>query len=186
MKAFLFIALLYCLPACRPEPLSPIILNPPTELPPITYVGANTFGCEIDGKVFVAFSDNLNQPTNSYLLPEFFSVSGLLSLQTNGRYVHENVRVYIPATEWHENDTMTILGSSNLYPASPDTSSGSYIDDPSGGDYYYTSPTSGGELKILYWNSIDRTITGVFWFNAIHTATGDTVRIRNGRFDVKY
>ncbi len=50
---------------------------------------------------------------------------------------------------------------------------------------YYTNTIKTGELKITRVDLANSIISGTFWFDAINTA-GETVEIRQGRFDWNY
>ncbi len=54
-----------------------------------------------------------------------------------------------------------------------------------GGMLYYTDLMSSGELKINFLDSINRIVSGTFWFDA-KNSNGEIIQIREGRFDMKY
>jgi hypothetical protein len=52
-KIFIFTLAILCLTACKKDPPAEPE-DPGITMPPATHTGANTFGCYIDGELFVA------------------------------------------------------------------------------------------------------------------------------------
>jgi hypothetical protein len=50
---------------------------------------------------------------------------------------------------------------------------------------YITNTSDSGEVIIKKLDSINRIVSGTFWFDAINPS-GEKVQIRSGRFDMKY
>ena len=153
------------------------------KLPPITQTGANTFGCLVDGK---AWLPNGSKP------------------QTGG----PNIQVYIDPTfqggrfsitghQYNIPDSYIAIGSANC------TSGGifNFSNSATVGSYYKTilgslpcqlSSTDAGTFKIGFLNITKYDLTagifsGTFEFKLFNPQIlcSDTVRITDGRFDVK-
>ena len=43
-----------------------------------------------------------------------------------------------------------------------------------------------GELEIVKLHTVNKIISGRFWFDCVEIHSGELVRIRDGRFDVQY
>ena len=54
-----------------------------------------------------------------------------------------------------------------------------------GWTFYYTTNTVSGEVLIVYLDRVNYIASGTFWFDAINVP-GDTVHVREGRFDMQY
>ena len=156
--------------------------NDKDKLPPITQTGANTFGCLINGEVYVPkgysgtgtpnphinydynfngqpyFSIEVNQLTNR--LNTGSVIISFLNLNSIGYYSigNENFRYSIYWDEFLQNCFMSIIDSS-------------------------TTALGGGYISKL--DIPNRIISGTFDFKAIKPGC-DTVRITDGRFDFKF
>ena len=150
--------------------------NPIDLLPPATQIGANTFGCLVDGEAFTPDGRPLsliNQYTysnNGY----YFSVSG--SKSGNGFFKSISL-----ATEELELG----LVEGNIYNLTEIRKNNAYA------TYYFysthkiqgsTSEEYKGEMIITRFN--ENVISGTFWFDVMDT-DGVVHKIREGRFDIK-
>ncbi len=180
------IALFFILTAskCKKDPVN----NPIDQLPAATQTGANTFGCLVNGQAFL--------PRNAAL--------GVSALQSNYQYLGNGVGggyfFRLVATNGSGNnltslglftdslpinqggifnlDTLYIPGKSfGLY-----TGLGNSVQD---WNYSTKRPKYTGQLLITHLDSANQIVCGTFWFNAANS-NGDTVKITDGRFDVKY
>lgn len=144
-------------------------IKPEKELPPATQEGKNTIGFLVDSEVWV--------PKHSFSFPAMngFYESGSLYLRANrGNKTQFGI----------DHGYITGLGTFPL------TASDSaklinaffYID---GKGRYTTSFTSDGELNITKLDTLQKIISGTFYFDAINEE-GEIVEIRDGRFDLKY
>jgi hypothetical protein len=52
-------------------------------------------------------------------------------------------------------------------------------------DEYKTTSISKGELKISFFDSLNRIVAGTFEYDAVNEK-GEKVEVREGRFDMKY
>tara|TARA_R110002012_G_scaffold70712_1_gene181892 strand:+ start:16626 stop:17183 length:558 start_codon:yes stop_codon:yes gene_type:complete len=153
--------------------------NPPTDpvdqLPPATQTGAQTFGCLLDGEVFLSG----NTPNNLDCVYQFTNGAYYFSLQGNKRDSNNNlIRISLNTKrlEIHQNDTYILLENidENAY--------GSYFYNA---DFYYTNQTQTGELKITKLDYGNHIVAGTFWFD-IKDSNGVVHKIREGRFDVRF
>jgi Family of unknown function (DUF6252) len=161
--------------------------NPLDQLPPETQTGANTFGCLVDGKVFLPEGPSLSpilQCAYQYLNTNysqgyFFQ----LSAKEKGNKECElfSISLGTDSLEIFENKTYQLVNY-NIGNAAAQYSNfyacGQFIN-------YNTSSTVNGELLIKKFDEINQIASGTFWFNAVD-ANGDTVKVTDGRFDMQF
>jgi len=178
--ALLLILTCFCSSSCKKDKNK----NPVDQLPPETQTGANTFGCLVDGKAFIPKGSPLGGPikkaayqfvNGSYYFviagsdrsnPEDFSVVQLRS---------DSLQLSVGSYLLSFFDSSGYLGGGVTF---------SKISQPS--IRYFTNQVQTGELIIKKLDEIDQIVSGTFWFNAIDTATGKILQIREGRFDMPY
>jgi hypothetical protein len=159
-KLVLLLLTTFTLSSCNNEDDKPT--NPIDQLPPETQIGANTFGCLLDGKAFLP-GNGTNPLDCVYQLVdgEFY-----FALQANKRN-SENISVLIGlstnAKEIVQNSTYTLAGIFNTT-----------------NDNIYT-----GELHITHLDQTNYIVSGTFWFDIIDFQ-GNPHQIREGRFDMQY
>ena len=170
MKNSLLLILLLPLLALRcnqdPEPTDPI-----DQLPEATQTGANTFGCLVDGEVYLP-EGNFNKPSTSAS-----HGNGTLFILTNNVkedismnfYIHDEVNkvelIELEKVEKPWKSISLIIGNQ------------SYNVD----DSLYV-----GEMNITRLDTVNGIFSGTFWFDAVNeTDATDVVHITNGRFDLR-
>lgn len=173
-KLVLLLLTTFTLSSCNNEDDKPT--NPIDQLPPETQIGANTFGCLLDGKAFLP-GNGTNPLDCVYQLVdgEFY-----FALQANKRN-SENISVLIGlstnAKEIVQNSTYTL--ADNI----PANAYGTYalagIFNTTN-DNIYT-----GELHITHLDQTNYIVSGTFWFDIIDFQ-GNLHQIREGRFDMQY
>lgn len=153
--------------------------NADPQLPPETTTGANTFGCKIDGKVFLP-RDKMGKPglfvEYPYLGPgrgggyylnitafdwQTASVDGV-QLGTDSLLVEQG-KTYQFKTSLGNAQALTLLSSRYL----------KLDQDP-------------GELTVTRFDPTQHIISGRFDFVATDQTTGKQVRVTDGRFDVNF
>lgn len=150
----------------KDEPLEP---EQPT-LPPETQTGEDTFGCLIDGKVWLPKGGGLLQTIErDYYYGSI--IIGANKRGTNGA----NERININVTGIFS-DTLFIIDNKN--------SQNFYYRQEN--PMYYPDSNHIGEFHLKKLDTINNIMSGTFWFDAIDTTTEKIVQIRDGRFDLKY
>jgi hypothetical protein len=152
------------------------------QLPPETQTGANTVGCLVNGKVFLPKAQGINPEVNCfYQLVDnkyFFTMAfsdlrgsdvKTVSVQTS--------RINLAVGQVY------ILNKNPLDNA--DYTGGGGTFRLSSTNKFYTNTTKTGELKIIKLDQTNSIISGTFWFDVINT-NGETVEVRQGRFDWRY
>lgn len=147
------------------------------QLPPATQEGKNTFGCLIDGEVFMANRGGLFSSAIGveYLAPDYFRTSGSGSLNSCEDDDVSHIYLYI-------NDSSIISIGDIIYLGSNFRKSGSVIKC---GTEFKTFNEYSGELEITKLDTLNKIISGTYWFDA-KSEEGEVVEIRDGRFDINY
>lgn len=153
--------------------------NPVDQLPPATQTGANTAGCLVNGQVF---------------LPKgYFSAGTLNCNYTDGlnfdirisEKINDNIRsLYV----FNYNQQLIEGQVYILKEDSSTTGFGIYVLNSVASpnpNYYSTTSTITGELKITNHDFDNAILSGTFWFDAINSE-GVKVQVREGRFDMHY
>jgi len=175
MKQLLFFALSFVLigNGCKKKK------DEEPQLPPETTTGAYTFGCKINGKVFV--------PRGGRGQPGLFAQYVDLGTGARGGWF-----LNISATDWRssglpsmgiETDSL-LLKESNVYILKK-RKGFAFSAYSAGYNQYGMLPIDTGQLTITKHDLNSRILAGKFWFTAT-SASGEKVDIREGRFDIVY
>jgi hypothetical protein len=157
----------------------------PSQLPPITQTGEETFGCMINGELWLPHGSFPSPATwvklsvESTKLPyRFWQIeTGQGAASSTGFHITENIMKEgtIPlldkSTEnkdsviyaWHYSKTLGVEPGKNLFEV---------------------ESIESGELTITKLDTINRIISGTFYFDA-YNPDGLKVEVREGRFDLK-
>ncbi|MCO5253827.1 MAG: DUF6252 family protein [Bacteroidetes bacterium] len=190
----IFSFLVAFLPSCKRE--TPIIFKKPgrpTELPPITTEGKNTFGWLVDGELLVpyprkAIKDNF---VKFYYGVKWADLEGTLqvggTMEGETGYESRTVSLYLPNRVFNEGDYVLFTDSNTL--TGPRLNEVTlYITDKSGNVTFSSwrvyNPDC-GRIKVLRLDTFERIIAGTFYFDAVNK-DGDTIKVTDGRFDLKY
>ena len=143
--------------------------GPEAGLPAATQDGKNTFGCLVDGQLFVpkpgqAISITKREPLEASIYHTDLLVSGM----GNG-YVEFALRNAFK------------LGVYNL----SETNTNSYGTYSISGIRYYTNASHQGTVTLTRIDTVAKVAAGTFQFTALDYQSGKTVTVTNGRFDVQ-
>ena len=175
----LFILLLAALSfsACEKEK------TPPTELeklPAATQEGKNTFGCLVDGKAWTPKWGGLINPG---ITPYYNNVLGNFSIITHyykdGKS-ESGFSIGQKFAPFFEPGTYTMDVGLSSYRFKSDTCISSILSGKS--EYHNIN----GVFEITRLDVSTGIISGTFEFDAVSETCQDTVRITDGRFDIKY
>jgi len=148
------------------------------ELPPITMEGKNTLGFLLNGKVWVPYQENpgIFTPT----LEAILDVS-TFTLTARQKRVESNINQSF--------GTALFFSGIGTYQIPPPPYVGYVFTDENkvglGCNYYKCFPEN-TDIKIIFYDSNLRIISGTFNFKDASNECGDTIQITDGRFDVKY
>ena len=149
------------------------------QLPPETTTGAMTFGCKVDGKVFV--------PKDGNGKPGLYVQYVYLGNVPDGGW-HLN----IPAIDYQSNErtnvnisTDSLLLGENKYYEIKNLTGYTQAFYSSTGDIYRKLDVDSGNLFIKKHDLVNHILSGTFFFTATNSG-GTKVNITDGRFDIKY
>jgi hypothetical protein len=171
----LFLLPVLCWTACEksifnPQPAAKV-------LPPITMTGEGTFGCKINGEVFLhtpkAFDDHItvyyDDFRNDFQLQATESVDnnynitiGIYSNSLSGKGIFELTTFYY--RDYNNNICQTVhgLNEDNIFDGEP------------------------SQIEIIHFDPEARIISGTFQFTVVSEECQDTFRITEGRFDMPW
>ena len=152
-------------------------------LPPATQTGANTFGCLVNGQAFVPGG----------------SVFNGAPFQCNYIYTGGGYYLTVAADNKGGDGTITdiVLGTDSLAVSQGQTllfkrsasgnaqASYNLVYAHGGLTSYITKNPASGQLIISRFDPDKQIVSGTFYFNAVN-ATGNTVNVTDGRFDMPY
>lgn len=146
----------------------------PTELPPITTEGKNTFGCLINGEIYVP--DIRRMSFNVAITMDFPQNPDYFFRVNTFRLVDEDDNIQDAAVEFII-DSVSAVGA---YSFSHTTVKYENI-------YYYSDSTYNGSVNIIKYDLNNGIISGTFSFSAIvvDNSNSQIIQITDGRFDLK-
>lgn len=138
------------------------VATPDPVLPAETQTGANTFGCLVDGKVFV--------PKGNFTIPGLSTVIqfNILSLGAARTSSNESISFGIR--------NMNAVNNYDLI-------------FPNEAEYSLKSEQYApieGKITVTKYDQVNKILSGRFYFTGKNTQTNKLVYITDGRFDVKY
>lgn len=147
--------------------------NDNLKLPPATQTGARTFGCLVDGKVF-GHNDGV--------------INCFYQLIEGGYYFGISAEGNITPKYIHILGNQVSIVQGESYPLSTEDDGNFFAlaAFEEANDAGYTDEIYQGELTITKFDLQTNIISGTFWFDIPHPITGDTVEIREGRFDTYF
>ncbi len=181
----IFLAAMLCsLSNCNKDNKDDDTGKPPTQqeeqLPPITTTGAETFGCKVNGKVWIAKSNKTNWPST------YASINRNDNSRVNisGSILYNETKYELINVTFYKND------NSSYYPLyldikKPHVSAAKYTDVVTN-KFWGTDSLTGGGTTISRFDTIHQIISGTFSFKCISKETQDMLDITEGRFDGHY
>ncbi|MFC4263684.1 hypothetical protein ACFOWM_12385 [Ferruginibacter yonginensis] len=149
------------------------------QLPPITQVGANTFGCLINGKLYTPKGFEQNKPNFDMIVDP--NNNGNVDIRTFRKDGLKTSSLSFSCFNIFSSDIF-ILPFSDIFP--------NYIDDINSNVCYFVSSQNNfrkGSLKITRYDLTNKIISGTFEFTLFDsTISCDTIHITQGRFDKKF
>lgn len=170
----LCIAVITTASECK-KPKQPAPDNP-YGLPNATQTGANIFACRINGQNWIAKNSRSN--ISGYTSNDTLVVSGANPETTSYMEIFF-IRIYQLVDRQHKyrlSDTLKLYSEFV-------TNKNCFLN--SGGLGVGKGKSFDGELNVTKIDRINKILSGTFWFN-IKTDYCDTLKITDGRFDIKY
>ena len=162
--------------------------EPIDQLPAETQEGKGTFGCLIDGKIFIPKKGSFTgtPPLISYYQHLTPGDSGyVFSISAADLSISDNVKgitVGAGGLKIYQGQSIVLTSGDKIGEGRGQyTGESRYTQD-----YYYTNNNGlTGILHIKMFDEALQIVSGTFYFNATNSL-GDTVRVTEGRFDLKY
>lgn len=154
----------------------------PQTLPEATQTGRGIFACYVNGKPFI---DNSGSPNGISFNCYYQLIDGEYYFGIQGRTIVEDMRTVVLSTTSKSisNNEILILQENldgNAW------GGGRFNTESVGGEGSYTNSEYTGELYITKFDFENRIISGTFSMNIQHPVSGETVEIREGRFDTRF
>ncbi|MES2777718.1 MAG: DUF6252 family protein [Bacteroidota bacterium] len=153
------------------------------DLPPETQTGANTFGCLVDGKVFIPKGDPFGGPVKK---AQYQFLNGKQEFGISGSLKQDDVSGSLILIG---GDSITL--SVNTFDLTKPNTNGRYfgayttISLINPDDNYFTNEINRGQLVVKKFDMVNQIVSGTFWFDA-KNANGKIVQVREGRFDMPF
>ncbi len=155
--------------------------DPESQLPPATQEGRDTFGCLVDGNVFKPKGSPFGGPILSCAY-QFIDGGYYFQLAAkNSGDIFRGVSIHTDSLQISEGNTYKLEDFYKKGGASARYSVAENLDLIE----YLTTTAVLGELKISKLDTINRIVSGTFWFDAVNSDS-HVVKVRDGRFDVRY
>jgi len=185
-KVFLYLCLAtltQCSKCKRDDPLPQPPRDPLSLLPPETQTGKGTFGCLINGKAYVVpYTTSANGDWQSTTK---LAIGGTTRL--NGE-AGEDITTTLIALNGtlQDNQTFSIISSATPFPIFTPRVNQFYtrvaiLPCVYDGDYFKS-----GQIQLVKFDGVARIASGRFAFTLYEPGGCDTLRVTNGRFDVKF
>ena len=147
-------------------------------LPAETQIGAGIFACKVNGKSFIDTSGGYFNCFYQFIEGEYYF--GIQGNDRVGSLISVGVGTY--KKEIKENETYKL--TENVY---YNAWAGSSF-NPNSTSQIFTTTNSKytGELYISKFDLVNNIVSGTFWYDIENPYTGETVEIREGRFDTLF
>jgi hypothetical protein len=159
------------------------------KLPPATQIGADTFGCMVDGKAFMPRKSGWFGGPVLLAQYQYLTLNGktgnyfMLTADDQKTYPNEIRGISLSAQCVDLEPKTYVLDEYNtLFKLA-----GKYdiLDESLNFNRFYTNLINKGELTITRFDDINQIMSGTFWFDAVNK-DGVKVEVREGRFDVHF
>jgi len=153
------------------------------QLPPATQTGANTFGCLVDGKVWIPTGGGAGSGVNPTRGGLFQDTAGKLNIHIAANSYNDYIEIYLKYIT--STGTFYLNSNTGVKPnvIFPESYGAYFIRNTS--DYFVTDTLHTGLVKITYADTTTGIVSGTFEFTAKNKQTGEIKEITKGRFDYK-
>ncbi len=167
-KLFLFICLTLMAAACKKDDPKP------EALPPVTQSGKNTFGCYLNGKIWVPYSPNTFDRNLTPVFGDTWNILAIRNMKSDGSDI-QSIKFSI-MIDW-DNPLKTYKFNEDV---------GAIYKDDGQGCEYYGDPgdISEGTFTITKLDLEEKVWAGTFEFT-LGTEGCETIKVTDGRFDIK-
>lgn len=177
IASYVILACVVCITSCSCQDDPPAPAEP--TLPPITQSGENTFGCYINGSLWLPEGGGLTPR----LSVDYYNHCVLIRANRVGEnpitsFTLDFGKVYEDTTFSIHNYSDSTFYQYFLY-------SSGYVPSGPSSDYF-ASNWVGNQMNLTKLDTINRIIAGTFNFIAIDSMSGDSIVVSDGRFDLSY
>jgi hypothetical protein len=193
-KISVILILFFCLASCENSDD-----GTSSGLPDITTEGKNTFGCKIDGQIFIPKQKIIGSPYSNpilkatYVYNQYYFNGYHLSIYANNEVLKKFISIELVGG-------LNPLVEGNTYPISVNQDNiihgfyehwGDTVDNGNGTGFtpvysFYTDNSYYGELEIIKLDTVNKIISGRFWFSCREINSNTISHLSEGRFDLKY
>lgn len=148
------------------------------ELPPATQTGAGIFACYVNGQPFIDTSGGYFNCFYQFVDGDYyFGIQGLDEVD-----MLTSVTIGTEKREIDDGSTYDLLNNieGNVW------AGGRFLLNINSSEFSLTNQNYTGELTITKLDFESHIVSGTFWFNVENPYTGETVEIRDGRFDTLF
>lgn len=166
---------------CKKRAPNPVLADPLTLLPPETQTGAGTFGCLVNGKAYTA-------PYSTSARGDWMSTTriGITSSVTES-VATKGLSVLLALNgKLDTNQQFTITSSASPYPLFTPGLNQFWAASAGGTCTYDGSYIKKGTVELVKFDGVARIASGRFAFTIYEPGGCDTLKVTNGRFDVKF
>lgn len=172
-KLLLLFAIITTLSCCKKDDD-----NNTDVLPPATQTGEGTFACKVNGQNFIDTSGGYFNCFYQFTGGEYyFGIQGSDELET---LISVDIGTY--NKEILENETYQLIENTN----GNAWAGSSFNPNNTTQEFSTTNSQFTGELTITKLDFTNNIVSGTFWFDIENPYTGETVEIREGRFDTLF
>jgi hypothetical protein len=162
--------------SCKEDPPTPA---EPT-LPPVTQTGENTFGCFVNGELWLPKGNIQTPALNGDYYQQYIQINANRVGQNPFSAIHLDFGTVTSDTSFIIHNYLDTTSLQYFYYNSSYLSQSGPIQD-----FYAILPNS-GQLTLIKLDTVNRIMAGTFFFTAVDTVNNDTVMIEDGRFDIHY
>jgi len=151
-------------------------------LPPATQIGANTFGCLVNGVPWLPDGHGGSIPNLSIDYDSGFN-NGIFGITAYRKTATENTYIALGI-----NDSIRLISAPYKFSIGYNLRGGAYYNDVVYCERMTNTVThySKGSITINKLDRVNQIISGVFECVLYSSFCGDTIKITNGRFDFKF
>ncbi len=178
---FLVLGSILLAASCKKEP-DPV-------LPPLTFTGANTFGCYIDGRLFIPekeynWLESCGGPSSDYELVDIYETGDYYSITINGSQCADDEGIQIVLNKTKIDTGLYPLRYNRWDHFLREEEHGAYYRN--GSRYHNTGMSYMGYCRIHYFNESKNIVSGTFEFSAFNEDDSTRVEVTEGRFDIGF
>lgn len=155
------------------------------DLPEPSSDGSNTFGCRIEGDVFVPRSGSIKGSSNYA-----YVANGKCVIRGSNSEGNKFEQVSFGIANFKGKGSYTLNGLPGASSYDFNQNFGTYYYDDYKDDkdevVYNTTSVLRGSARITHFDAKEKIVSGTFEFRAKLDSTGETVNVTKGRFDLRY